>query len=206
MVCLYFVHRPKKNASRMDITNDDQTYFSFAPTYGDGSTVFNRHMISVIVFSNSDTLKSMLVDYAVIEISRFDGYLDAATRAKTIRGNGINNFILHVSQCITFDQTKVFTATLISKARLKSLYSRLCFKVIRDFATSPNFKKACKQFHYESGKSKALQKQKNGLQCYLTIPRCVKIIHDNRIESNENKDVFKGLNEVPTSYDYAFRA
>ena len=42
-----------------------------------------------------------------------------------------------------------------------------------------------------------------GLQCYLTIPRRVTIIYDNRIDFNENKYVFKYLNEFPTSY-YCF--
>ena len=38
------------------------------------------------------------------------------------------------------------------------------------------------------------------LQCYLTIPRRVTIIYDNRIDLNENKDAFKDLNEVSPSY------
>ena len=77
-----------------------------------------------------------------------------------MRGNCINTFLLHVAQCISFNQTKFVTATSIAKARLKSIYSRSGFKVIKYFATSPNFKEARKQFHYESGKPKALQKQK----------------------------------------------
>ena len=94
------------------------------------------------------------------------------------------------------------TTTLIAEARLESLYSRLGFKVINDFATSTNLEKACKQFHYESGKSKALQKQTIGLQCHLTIPLCVTIIHDNLIDFNENRGVFKYLNDVPPSDDW----
>ena len=50
LVCIYFVYRPKKNASRTDLTNDDQKSNAFAPTYRDGSTAFHRHMISVVVF------------------------------------------------------------------------------------------------------------------------------------------------------------
>ena len=34
------------------------------------------------------------------------------------------------------------------------------------------------------------------------MPQCVTIIHDNRIDFNENKDVFKNLNEVPLSDDW----
>ena len=86
---------------------------------------------------------------------------------------------------------------------MRSLYSRLVFKVIKDFATTPNYEEACKIFHYESEKSKALQKQTIVLQCYLTIPRRVTILHDDLIESNKNRDMFKDLNEVPPS-DYWF--
>ena len=50
----------------------------------------------------------------------FDDYLDAAPRDKTMRGNGITTFILHVAQCITFRQTNIVTSTLIAKAPLKS--------------------------------------------------------------------------------------
>ena len=95
------------------------------------------------------------------------------------------------------------TATFIAEARLKPLYSRLGFKFIKDFATSPNFEEAHEIFHYESGKSKELKKQTIRLQCYLTIPRRVTILHDNQIDFNENRDVFKDLNEVPPS-DYWF--
>ena len=143
----------------------------------------------------------MLVYYAVTCMGCFDDYLDASPRAKTMRGNGITTFILHFAQCITFNQTKFVTATIISEARLKWLYSRLGFKVIKYFATSPNFEKARKQFNYESGNSKALHKQKMGLQCYLTIQWRVTIIHDNRIFFNENRYMAKDLNEVPSS-DY----
>ena len=111
----------------------------------------------------------MLVDYAVTEMGYFGNYLDAAPHAKTMRGNGIITFILHIAKCVTVNQTQFVTETLISKSRLNSLYSRLGFKVIKDFATFPNFEKSYKQFHYESGRSKALQKEKIGLQWYLTI-------------------------------------
>ena len=47
-----------------------------------------------------------------------------------------------------------------------------------------------------------MQKQTIGLQSYLTIPRRVTILHENRIEFNENKDVFKYLNDVPPSDDW----
>ena len=77
----------------------------------------------------------MFVDYTVIEMGWFGDYLDAAPRAKTMTGNGITTFPLHYSQRINFNKTKFVTATLISEAQLKSLYSRLGFKVIKDFST-----------------------------------------------------------------------
>ena len=58
----------------------------------------------------------MLVDYAVTEMGLSDDYSDAVPRAKIIRRNGITTFILHVAQCITFNETKTFTATLIYEA------------------------------------------------------------------------------------------
>ena len=199
MVTLYFPYRPKKNAPRTYITNDYEKAYTFAPTYGDESTGYNRHMISVVVFFYSNKLKHMLVDYAVTEMVCFDDYLDVSPHVKTMRVNGITTFPFHVAQCITFRQTKFVTATLIAEASLKSFYSKLGFKVIKDFATSPNFEEARKQFHYESGKSRSLQKPTIGLQCHITIPGRVTIIHDNRIYFNKNRDVFKDLNDVPPS-------
>ena len=35
LVSLYFSYRTKKNACRMDITNDDEKAYIFAPMYGD---------------------------------------------------------------------------------------------------------------------------------------------------------------------------
>ena len=112
----------------------------------------------------------MLVDYAVIEMSCFDDCSDAAPRAKTMRGNGITTFILHVAQCITFDQSNIVTSTLIAESLLKSFYSRFGFKVIKYFATSSHFKEACKRFNYESGKSKTFQKKNHWLKISSNIP------------------------------------
>ena len=56
----------------------------------------------------------MLLDYEVTEIGFFADYLDAAPRAKTMRVNGINTFLLHVDQCITFNKQKNVKATLIA--------------------------------------------------------------------------------------------
>ena len=47
-----------------------------------------------------------------------------------------------------------------------------------------------------------MQKKTIGLQYYLTIPRRVTIIHDNRIDFNENIYAFKYFNEVLSSDDW----
>ena len=106
-------------------------------------------MISVVVFFYSNSLQIILVDYAVTDMGFLDDYLDDAPHAKTMRENSITTFLLHVYQCITFNQTKFVTATLISEVFLKSLYSRLGFKVNKYFATSHNYDKDRKQFNYE---------------------------------------------------------
>ena len=93
----------------------------------------------------------------------FDVYLDDSPHAKTTRGNGITTFLLHVSQCITFRKINLVTETIITRALFKSFYSRLGFKIIKAFATSPNFEESCKRFNCESGKSKALKKKTIGL-------------------------------------------
>ena len=45
-------------------------------------------------------------------------------------------------------------------------------------------------------------RKKIGLQCYLTILQSVTFLYDNRIDFNDNKYVFKYLNEFPPSYDW----
>ena len=61
-------------------------------------------MISVAVFSNSETLGVMLVEYAATEIGFLDDYLNAYPNPKSIRVNGITKFILHLAQCIIFNK------------------------------------------------------------------------------------------------------
>ena len=88
----------------------------------------------------------MFVYYAVTYIGCFDDCSDAVPRAKKMEGNAITTLLLYVAQCITLNQTKFVTATLIAEARMKSLYLRLGFKVIKDFSTSPNSEKAGTRF------------------------------------------------------------
>ena len=99
-----------------------------------------------------------------------DDYYDADSNHKSIRGNGITTFPLHVCQCIISNQTNRVKTILIADASLKSFYSRLGFKVIKYFATSTNFEEARSQFHYETGRSKAEQEKTIVLQCLHTIP------------------------------------
>ena len=120
MVYLYYFYKPKKNAPRTDITNYDEKDYKYVPTYGDQSTVYHCHMISVVVFFYLNTLKSMLVYYVITEMGCFDDYSDASPRAKTMRVTGFSTFLFHVSQCITFRKTNIVTAALISEALLKS--------------------------------------------------------------------------------------
>ena len=77
----------------------------YVPTYGDESVGCHCHMISVVVSFYSNKLKSMLVDYEVTEMGCFDDYSDAVPHAKKMRGDCITNFLLHVYQCITFNET-----------------------------------------------------------------------------------------------------
>ena len=97
-------------------------------------------------------------------------YSDADTNHKSIRGNGITTFIFHIAQCIIFCLTNCVKTILIANVSLNLFYSRLCFTVIKDFATSATFEAACRQFHYKEGKCRSEQKQTIGLQCLYTIP------------------------------------
>ena len=107
-----------------------------------------------------------------------DDYSDADPNHKSIRGKGITTFPFHVAQCILFCLTNSVKTILIANASLKSFYSRLGFTVIKDFVTSTTFEAARSQFHYETVKYKADQKQTIVLQCLHTIPRRVTFIHD----------------------------
>ena len=106
-------------------------------------------MISVVVFSYLETLKSMLIEYAATEMGFLDDYYDADPNQKSIRGNGITTFLFHVSQCIIFNLTNQVKTILMANFLLKTFYSRLGFSVIKDFATSTTFEAACRRFHYD---------------------------------------------------------
>ena len=167
--------------------DDDENAYKFGPKYGGEFTGFHRHMISVVVFSYSETLKSMLVEYAAPEMGFLDDYSDAEPNHKSIRGNGIITFLFHVAQCIIFCLKHFVKTILIDNASLKSFYSRLGFTVIQDFATFTTFEAAHSRFHYEKGKSKAEQKQTIGLQCLYTIPRGVRFLHDDQTQQKRKK-------------------
>ena len=137
----------------------DENTYKLGPKYGGESTGFHQHMISVVVFSYSETLKSMLIEYAATEMGFLDDYYDADTNHKSIRGNGITTFLFHVAQCIIFNLKNHVKTILIFNVSLKTFYSRLGFTVIKDFVTSTTFEAARRRFHYETGKSKADQKK-----------------------------------------------
>ena len=80
--------------------------YKYGPTYEDEPTGYHSHMISVVVFSQSETIENMFVEYAATEMGFLDDYSDADPDHKRIRGNGIITFLLHVAQCIILNQTK----------------------------------------------------------------------------------------------------
>ena len=102
-------------------------------------------------------------------------------------------------KCIIFCLNDSVKTILIANASLKKFYSRLGLTVIKDFATSTTFDAAHRWFHYEKGKSKADQKNTIGLQCLHTIPRRVTFLHDNRMNLNIQKNVFRYLDDISTS-------
>ena len=116
-------------------------------------------MISVVVFSYSETLKIMLVEYAATEMGFLDDYFDAYLNHKIIRGNDITTFIFHVAHCIIFCPTNSVKTILIDNASLKTFYSRLDFTVIKDLVTSTIFEAACSRSHYETGNLKKIRKE-----------------------------------------------
>ena len=69
-----------------------------------GPLIFTLKLYQLLCFPTQIHLKVCLVDYAVTDMGCFDDYLDAAPHAKTIRRGGITTFLLHISQCITFNQ------------------------------------------------------------------------------------------------------
>ena len=66
-------------------TNDDEQAYKFCRLYGGEFTGFHRHMISVVVFSYSETLESMLVYYATKEMGFLGDYSDAAPQGKSMK-------------------------------------------------------------------------------------------------------------------------
>ena len=73
---LYYVYKPKTSTSRTNITTEDKNAFKYVPLYGNESTGFHHHMIPVVVFSYSETLESMFVEYSATEMGFLDDYSD----------------------------------------------------------------------------------------------------------------------------------
>ena len=85
----------------------------------------------VLLFRNTRKYVGWLCSYRK---GSLDDYSDAAPQGKSMRGNGITTFILHVAQCKIFNQTNCVKITLIAKGSLESFYSRLGFQDIKIFA------------------------------------------------------------------------
>ena len=58
----------------------------------------------------------MLVEYAATEMDFLNNYSDTDPNHKIIKGNDITTFILHVAQCIIFNQTNCVKTIIISDA------------------------------------------------------------------------------------------
>ena len=58
LVALSDVYKPKTDTPRTKHTDDDKNAYKFGPLYGGESTGLHRHMILVVVFSYSETLKN----------------------------------------------------------------------------------------------------------------------------------------------------
>ena len=139
-----------------------------APLYAFMRTAVRLHLRNQTIYLPTVSFVSFCRTY--MGIFYHDYYSDTAPQGKIMRGNGITTFILHVAQCIILNKKKCVKTTIIAKASLKSFYSKLGFKVIKDFANSPNCEEARKQFNYESGKSKADQKKNYWLKMFTNYP------------------------------------
>ena len=119
LVALYYVYKPMTDTPITKNTDNDENAYKFGPKYGGEFTGFHRHMISVVVFSYSETLKSVLIEYAATEMGFLDDYSDADLNQKSIRGNGFTTFLFHVAQCIIFCITNFVKKVFIANASLK---------------------------------------------------------------------------------------
>ena len=116
VVSLYYVYKPKTDTPITKNTEDNENAYKLGPKYGGESTGLHRHMISVVVFSYSETLKSMLIEYAATEMGFLDDFSDADPNHKSIRVNGITTFLFHVAQCIIFCLKNCVKTILIANA------------------------------------------------------------------------------------------
>ena len=139
VVSLYYVYKPKTDTPRTKNMKDDENAYKLGPKYGGEFSGLHRHMISVVVFYYSETLKSMLIEYVATEMGFIDDYYDSDPNHKSIRGNGITTFLFHVAQCIIFNLKNQVKTIFIAIVSLMTFYSRLVFSVIKDFATSTSW-------------------------------------------------------------------
>ena len=128
-----------------------------------------------------------------------DYYSSAYPNHKSIRGNGITTFLLHVAQCIIFNLTNHVKTIIIANVSLKTFYSRLGFKVfLKILWLLIILNRLAANLIMRKENLKHIRKN-IGLQCLHTIQQRVTFIHDDRINFNINKNVFIDLDVDPTS-------
>ena len=84
VVSLYYIYKQKTDTPRTKNTEDDENAYKLGTKYGGESTGFHLHMISVVVFSYSENLKSMLIKYTATEMGFLDNYSGADPNHKSI--------------------------------------------------------------------------------------------------------------------------
>ena len=100
-----------------------------------------------------------------------------------------------------FQSNKTCYSNTYCRGIIERIISKVRFQGYWKFCDISSFRKYLQEISLWVNKIWSIAK-KNGLQCYLTISRCVTILHDNQIDLNENKYLFKDLNEVPSSNDW----
>ena len=128
---IYF-YRPNKNAYITDLTNNDKKLMHLCQHMEMGPLIFTIIWYQMLCFTTQTNFK---VCWWIMQLHKWVALMIICMlhHVQKMGVNSITTFLLNISQCITFNQTKFVIATLIAKARLKSLYLRLGFKVIKDF-------------------------------------------------------------------------
>ena len=70
----------------------------------------------------------MFVEYVATEMGFLDDSSDADTNQKSIRGNVITTFLLHVAQCIIFNKTNRVKTILICQCIVEVILFKVRFQ------------------------------------------------------------------------------